>query len=147
VAKFQETTRVAIFCAGISRNVPGESMKNGIPAAVIASATLLCNVAPVSAQQTVAQAPTRPRPGPGVALADAKRMVEIIANDPAKLKAWCEMTVKVVDLHADPVELMQALDPDYIKTMDEMEQLDFDSPERKAIDALFLQLGRSCPKE
>jgi hypothetical protein len=122
-------------------------MKDRVLATALAAVVLLWSVALAETRERVAQASPTPRPPPGVALSDAKHLIQIIKDDPAKLKAWCEMATKAADVNADANALMDAVDPGYRKVMDELNALEDDSPEDRAIRALFLELGRSCPTQ
>lgn len=92
-------------------------------------------------------------------IADAQKLVQTISRDKAKLKAYCDLVplqkqledaeqkqdVKAVEaLGAKADGLMMQLGPDYLKMMEQLDDVDPDSDAGKRFAAVFDPLKKQC---
>jgi hypothetical protein len=96
---------------------------------------------------------------PPPTLADAQKLVRTISNDPAKLKAYCEMgklqeqmeqadqkrdnkALEALATKAD--SLLQQVGPEYKDMMEGLDEVDPNSDEGKRFAAVFALLDKQC---
>jgi len=116
----------------------------------VAAATIV--IIPVLA----AQAQTKP---PKPTVADVEKLSKIISSDKAKTQAYCDLnkiqaqlgetdekdTKKIAELGKKADDLASKIGPEYATLMAGLEEVEFDSPEGKGLQAAFAQIDKLCP--
>jgi hypothetical protein len=104
----------------------------------------------------LAQAQTRP---PKPTVADVEKLFKIISSDKAKTQAYCDLnkiqaqlgetdekdTQKVAELGKKADDLASKIGPEYATLMAGLEEVEFDSPEGKNLQAAFAAIDKLCP--
>jgi hypothetical protein len=100
--------------------------------------------------------------GPNQVATAARRVVEIISRDPAKIETYCavgKLSVQIEDANgakdkktADVLtekmkRLEKQLGPEYLSLMDGLQTIDPDSDDGLEIEAMLRPLDRSCAQE
>jgi hypothetical protein len=92
-------------------------------------------------------------------IADAQKLVQTISSNPAKLKVYCDMgklqeqmeqanqkkdnkAIEALSAKAD--SLVQQIGPEYVKMMEELDEVDPDSDEGKQFAAVLGSLDKQC---
>jgi hypothetical protein len=96
---------------------------------------------------------------PKPTMADAKKLVQTISSDPAKLKVYCDMgkiqeqvekaqekkdNKALEALGAKSNSLLQQIGPEYVKMMEGLDEVDPDSDEGRRFAAVFDPLDKQC---
>ena len=96
---------------------------------------------------------------PKPTMADAKKLVQTISSDPAKLKVYCDMgkiqeqvekaqekkdNKALEALSAESNSLLQQIGPEYVKMMEGLDEVDPDSDEGRRFAAVFDPLDKQC---
>ena len=99
---------------------------------------------------------------PNPVVTAARRVVEIISRDPAKIETYCavgKLSVQIEDANgakdkktADVLtekmkRLEKQLGPEYLSLMDGLQTIDPDSDDGLEIEAMLRPLDRSCAQE
>jgi hypothetical protein len=126
---------------------------------------LVIAIAAIAAMPVLAHAqkgaPPKGAAAKGPSTAEVQKVADQIKGDKAKLDAYCQMGTlseqaaaaeekkdqkKMADIGKQMEALAQKLGPDYAKLAGTMGNVNPDSKEGKAIDAIFESLDASCPK-
>lgn len=104
----------------------------------------------------LAQAQTNP---PKPTVADVEKLYKIVSSDKAKTKAYCDLnkiqaqlgetdekdTKKIAELGKKAEDLVSKIGPEYATLMAGLDEVEFDSPEGKSLQAAFEPIDKLCP--